>query len=459
MGKDRQARWWVCSGVGFGLFILLAMAPQPAMTSEGEFRQHPPPFSSSPLYQPYVDFWIRIFSVYRGNQVIVHDAKEPWNVIKILTFENLNPDTEHIPDAFHEYLKHQRKAIEQTLLDLHREGARAATRSQLHRWLWSLYGSRRSHNPDIFKELTGRIRMQWGMRDAFIRSLRRMVYYQPSIERIIRRYGAPHDLVYLPLLESGYNPYAGSYAGALGLWQFMRSAARKHGLIVGRYIDQRFDPILATGAAMRYLLDAYRRFHSWPLAVTSYNHGVRGIERALNEFGQTPWDIILTRYEGPHFGFASRNFYAEFLAVRYLARNREVYFPDLNLENGKRWRFQDVVLDRTLPVQSLPSRFHVPTTVFLQYNPQFLLTAFLRNVRIRKGTRLRLPEGTVVAENRDFHIIRPGETLRGIARVYRVSLRDLQAWNPDLQSRRLIPGQKIRVAAPELMGSYGGRSP
>src|SRR6185369_11260360 len=125
-----------------------------------------------------------------------------------------------------------------------------------------------------------------------------------------------------------FNPNAVSKAGAAGLWQLMRDTADRH-LKIAAGTDERFDPLRSTQAAAEHLARAYSVLGSWPLTVASYNHGVPGIARARNIVGSDSLDDIIRGYDGASFGFASQNFYAEFLAAVHVARNADYYFPGL----------------------------------------------------------------------------------------------------------------------------------
>jgi len=142
------------------------------------------------------------------------------------------------------------------------------------------------------------------------------------VQKILGRKGLPSDLAYLPHLESGYNLRAHSRAGARGIWQLMPATARLMGLKVGRYFDERTDALRATHAASELLLDLYSDTGDWPLAITAYNYGQNGMARAIKLHGRD-YLTVRTRHKSPLFGFAARNYYPSFLAVRNVAQKFE----------------------------------------------------------------------------------------------------------------------------------------
>src|SRR5262249_43735918 len=151
--------------------------------------------------------------------------------------------------------------------------------------------------------------------------------YRPVVERALVREGLPSALAALPLVESSYHPAATSRAGAVGLWQLTRATGRRY-LKIARGVDERRDPVRASAAAARHLRELREALPSWPLAVTAYNHGLSGVVRARDVVGSDDLGDIVARYRGPGFGFASRNYYAEFLAALHVMRHADTYFPD-----------------------------------------------------------------------------------------------------------------------------------
>ena len=176
-----------------------------------------------------------------------------------------------------------------------------------------------------------RVRVQRGMREEFRAGLLAARRFRPLVEAALTREDLPLDLAALPLVESSYNTQATSDVGAAGIWQIMPVTARSylHGPTRRRLDEARRDPARGTAMAARLLRELRNAFPSWPLALTAYNHGPGGVERARREVATDDLGVIVRRYQGPRFGFASRNFYAEFLAARHVAAHVADYFPDI----------------------------------------------------------------------------------------------------------------------------------
>jgi len=170
-----------------------------------------------------------------------------------------------------------------------------------------------------------RVRSQRGTRERFIQGLEISRRYDRQFRKIFRDAGLPEDLAYLPHVESSFQPAAKSSAGAVGMWQFTKGAAKTY-MPAGNKIDQRLDPFASATGAARYLSHAYKKLGDWASAITSYNHGIGGMKKAQNQVGRDFVRIVNT-YDGPAFGFASRNYYAQFLAAREIAKNPPQYLP------------------------------------------------------------------------------------------------------------------------------------
>jgi membrane-bound lytic murein transglycosylase D len=205
-----------------------------------------------------------------------------------------------------------------------------------------------------------------------------------QMRQIFRDEGLPAELAYLPLVESAFNVRARSSAGAVGMWQFMPETGKKF-LRITDTVDERRDPFASTRAAARLLGENRKLLGNWPLAVTAYNHGTEGIFRAIDILGTRDLVEIIRRYQSPTFGFASKNFYAEFLAAVDIVRNSESHFPLLRLHPPL--SLHEVEIKRTMPIQSLLKPATVSQSDFFEWNPALSTTTTV----IPAGYRVKVP--------------------------------------------------------------------
>ncbi|HYR79772.1 MAG TPA: lytic transglycosylase domain-containing protein, partial [Candidatus Dormibacteraeota bacterium] len=146
-----------------------------------------------------------------------------------------------------------------------------------------------------------------------------------------RTAGLPPELVTLAHVESGFHGGSRSSAGAVGIWQFTRDTG-KHYMKITRYHDDRLIPDRATLAAAKLLRSNYDTLGDWPLAITAYNYGTGGVARAAGIYGGD-YSEMVQHYQGPRFGFAVKNYYAEFLAAMQVHRYEDAYFPGIGDED------------------------------------------------------------------------------------------------------------------------------
>ncbi|MFA9561436.1 MAG: lytic transglycosylase domain-containing protein, partial [Nitrospirota bacterium] len=163
---------------------------------------------------------------------------------------------------------------------------------------------------------------QQGITDRFQSYLDRFHHYKEIVEPIFQEFGLPTDLMYLSLVESGFNPRAFSRARASGPWQFMKATGRMYKLNVNWYVDERRDPIKSTVAAAHHLRDLYDRFGSWPLALAAYNAGSGKVSRAIRKTGSRDfWKIRRTWYIRRE----TKDYVPRFIAATLIAKNPTAY--------------------------------------------------------------------------------------------------------------------------------------
>ena len=138
-------------------------------------------------------------------------------------------------------------------------------------------------------------------------------YYFPIFEEALAANCMPLELKYLPVIESALNPVARSRAGACGLWQFMYPTGKMYKLEINSFIDERFDPVKSTQAAVRYLNDLYSIYEDWILVIAAYNCGPGNVNKAIRRSGgkKNYWDIYY------HLPKETRGYVPAFIAAIY----------------------------------------------------------------------------------------------------------------------------------------------
>jgi len=269
-----------------------------------------------PAYlEPNVEFWKRIYSDYGIGDFLLHDRENVLIIYDVVRVSEAADERRAVELAKPE-IQRLRAQYEDILMAL-AQGRPAEELGPEAQRLIEIWGC--PCEPDLLLRAAGSIRVQQGQREKWDAGVRRARGLMPRIVSILRRHNVPVELAALPMVESTFNPAAHSKVGAAGLWQFIRSTGRSY-LTITRKRDDRHDPIRSTEAAARLLKHNYEALGSWPLAIVAYNHGKAGIQTAKEQLGSDAVEDIIARYNGPRFGFASRNFYPEFLAALELLR-------------------------------------------------------------------------------------------------------------------------------------------
>jgi membrane-bound lytic murein transglycosylase D len=272
--------------------------------------------------EPNIKFWVDVFSYYTSRDFVVTDKDQVWKVYQVLHIPGDGDPTPEDVQWANTYLKTKYG----DLLNHLATGAQPATFEEQR--VASLFKGERYPN---YAAAAQNLRVQQGMSERFHDSLVRARNYLPHIQTVFRSYGLPEGLAILPTVESGFHLYARSKAGAMGLWQFTRSTGKEY-MTVNRRHDDRLDPDRETEAAAELLLHNHELLGNWPLAITAYNYGTGGMMDAVEATNGGDYCEILRRYEGPHFGFASKNYYSEFLAALQVYNYRNAYFPGIDEE-------------------------------------------------------------------------------------------------------------------------------
>ena len=409
-----------------------------------------------PVYdsiRPNVTFWKKIYTEYSTTQGVIHDKKNLAIIYEVIDLKDRNRhgsrkiNRERIKRVKAKYRRILAKLAQGKPPDGHQE-----------RHVAALFGTQA--RPVDFKNAMRNLRCQVGQSDPFRQGIIRSGAYLAEMKRIFRNAGLPSDLVYLPHVESSFNPRAYSKFGAAGMWQFTRSTGKSY-MTVSYAVDERRDPILSTRAAAKLLKRNYKKFNSWPMAITAYNHGVSGMLRAKRRKGD--YETIFNEYRSRIFKFASRNFYSEFLAAREIALDYPRYFGKLILDTPV--RTQEVVLAGYGSMPEIARHLDIRLSVLRELNPALRNPVIRGQKYVPRGFHLKLPDQSdrdwqqVMAElapkiyknyqkRSRIYTVRKGDTAGEIARNHGVQLNDLIAAN-NLDARATIHiDQNLRIPLP-----------
>ncbi len=236
-----------------------------------------------------------------------------------------------------------------------------------------------------------KVRLQMGLRDRMRKALFLSGKYLPQMEAIFSKENLPIELTRLPFVESSFNVFAQSKVGASGLWQIMPSVARPQGFITRNY-DKRNHPIYATKLAADIMKQNYKSLKSWPLAITAYNHGLSGVKRMMQKSESVSIeDLIASKKVTSSWGFASKNFYACFLAVLQVERNAAVLFGD-DLVKARSLSFREYKLPRQKKKSDVLKWYDGSLTRFKQMNPHLNWAALQSKKIVPAGVPLMIPD-------------------------------------------------------------------
>jgi len=287
--------------------------------------------------------------------------------------------------------------------------------------------------------------------DRFQEWLTRFYRYEPMVTEIFEELGLPPDLVYLSLVESGFNPRAYSRARASGPWQFMKATGRLYGLRVNWYVDERRDPVKSTVAAARHLRDLYDKFGSWPLALAAYNAGAGKIQRAIRKSrSQDYWKIARTRYIRRE----TREYVPRFMAATLIATSPTLF--GFKAGSSEVHQYEEVHLRSTVHLRSVAKETGISYEELRGLNPELRRSLTPSH---KKGYYLKVPMGmgdnvrivrdqikvwTQPPTQITWYRVRRGDSLSGIANRFGTSVRKLKTLN-NLSRNLIRVGVRLRV--------------
>ncbi len=301
------------------------------------------------------------------------------------------------------------------------------------------------------------------------RSFKRMCYYKDIVSKILRRHGLPEELVVLPVLESGYRGDAKSISGAFGYWQFMWVTARRYGLGVSRWVDERADIEKATRAAAKYLSFLYSRFRDWNLVLAAYNAGEGYVEGIIKRTGLKDYWLlcrvgVLDRQV--------REFVPRFMALLWIYKHRR----DLGFGVESCGKLVKINLPAGVDVREFARWLSMDQNLLISLNP------FLRRKRIppwgshvylpqRYANRAKLAVRWMVAAKRARalgieklkgywfgYVVRPGDSLWRLSRLFGIDMSVIKVVNR-LKGNRLRVGQVLLIPTRRLVASIVSAEP
>ncbi len=287
-------------------------------------------------------------------------------------------------------------------------------------------------------------------RDHFAIWLSRSGRYLPMIQEQLHAAGLPEDLVYLAMIESGFNERAYSRAKAVGVWQFIQSTGRNYGLEINTYVDERRDPVKSTRAAVSYLNDLYNEFDSWYLAVAAYNAGEGKIRRAINKYNTVDfWEIAQGRY----LKLETKRYVPKLIAAIMIAKEPEKYGFD-NIDYESELAYETVEVPRWTAFKAVALSCDMEPDELKKYNnelrkeftpPDNAAYPFKVPVGRKAQVEKNLPRvQAVVSTGFKTHTVGRGETLDGVCRKYGLTKTVILKSN-NLRSSGLQAGQRLRV--------------
>ena len=291
------------------------------------------------------------------------------------------------------------------------------------------------------------------LKNRFSNWLARSEKYIPIMKNLLRENGLPEDLVYMALIESGFNPYAYSRSKASGPWQFIYLTGKRYGLKVNGWVDERRDPEKSTVAAAKYLRDLYDMFECWYLAAAGYNAGENKIANAMKRYRTEDfWELAKYRYLKQE----TKDYVPQMIAAALIAKDPEKY-GFVGIEYEEPLRYEKVNVPPLTHLNSIAKACEISIEELKDLNPELSKGCtppggedykikipfgkkelFLKNVEAFLSTaKLQLKT----------HIVKKGDSLPRIARLYQVDLEPLLEMNRLNKMSRPSAGTKLLIPA------------
>ncbi|RLB84263.1 MAG: lytic transglycosylase [Deltaproteobacteria bacterium] len=302
------------------------------------------------------------------------------------------------------------------------------------------------HVQDEIKRLTG------PERKFFTQSLERSEMFRPFILSELKKAGLPEEISWLPLIESGFKIRALSSARALGLWQFIPSTGYKFGLTRNYYIDERLDPQKSTIAAINYLKELHNLFGDWTTALAAYNCGEGRVLRTIRNQSINYLDNFWDLYQ--NLPRETARYVPRFLATLHIMNNLDKY----NIKTGVPLlpiAFKTYEIKKQIRLKDIAKKIGVKESVLKDLNPELrygLLPSEPYQLKIPEDKsqiflstidKIKIfhsPPPMVV-----YHRVKRGDTLSGLAKRYKTSIRAISTANHIHKSHRIIAGKVLKI--------------
>lgn len=294
---------------------------------------------------------------------------------------------------------------------------------------------------------------QTTLRNRFSNWLALSGKYIPIMRALLRENGLPEDLVYLALIESGFNPYAYSRSKASGPWQFIYLTGKRYGLRVDWWVDERRDPEKSTVAAAKYLKDLYDMFACWYLAAASYNAGENKIAAAMKRYRTEDfWELTKYRYLKQE----TKDYVPQMIAAALIAKDPEKY-GFAGIEYQEPLRYEKVNVPPLTSLSLIAAACEIPLDELKELNPQLLRWC----TPPEKPYEIKIPLGKKERFLKNFetlqpserppyriHVVKRGENLARVSRLYGVNGQTILDANPLGKGSRLSPGMNLIIPLP-----------
>ena len=284
------------------------------------------------------------------------------------------------------------------------------------------------------------------------RSIENSDSYLRVIEEIIKKNDIPMDISLLPLLESGFNPYAVSRSKAVGLWQFIQGTSVRFGLKTDRWLDERRDIEKSTHAAIRHLKNLYNIFDNWELSLAAYNGGAGHVKRAMLKTGKECfWELRKTG----RLCRETSEYVARFAALLLIYKNQEIFDNEDELNLIEIPETEKIVLEYPVNINRISKISGISARTLRKLNPQLkrnITPPYYKKytLRLPAEAKERLKKNKKIIYRIKFtrlkrHTVRKGESIYKIAKRYRIRPTSIIMIN-DLKNPNLIhPGFKLYI--------------